>query len=538
MSYSTYSIRKAGFALVCNCLLVAGSLLLSVTFFLACTSAQTLLVPKNKDLETEQRDVHIEPLAGVAVSRTISIPVTLDSSSGAVTLSLRATGGNGEARFADGSTSMAVSRNTTVQVKGVTEGHLRLEATRGRELLAARNFIVFNLSALEVSMPSTKNAASGVAPPPETFTTSNSSLDFATSDTQDLMAVFQATSVGTPTVKAVGVAADVANQLRWQIDRDPTDTVATGTPALSAQTGGEVVVTPNTAGNFRLVCYVDANSNRALDSGEELKVLLMAVVRVTVQPDHFISTNGTFSGSNRGVSTQDAMRIQIEVLLEGGGADRRIGVDRVVLGNVGNLLVDDFTVHYPASGAQGNEAGTGREMPGAPVPMLDSSRVRPRNEPTGGTSPFRSRSSDIVVDSGVPKGTSKSGQIRRVSGNDAPGFGWDTRHPSTGNAWTTTDGGNAFREFIVGFSKTFPKYYVAIATGDWTVTATGRSEGGTWKSDNATVKLGTAAENKVPLKILVDAGTPQPGDTSGLQILGLSFVNEFTMEYAPKGAKQ
>src|SRR2546423_5281584 len=347
MSYSTSSVRKVGFALICYCFVVIGSLLLSVTFFPGCTSAQTLLVPRNKDLEPEQADVHIEPLVALAVNKIVSVPVTLDSSSGAVTLSLRTVGGKGEARFADGSTSMTVSRNTTVQVKGVTEGDVRLEATRGHELMAARSFTVFDLSALEASMPSTKNAASGVAPPPATFTTSNSSLDFATSVTQDLMVIFQATSVGTPTVKAVGVAPGAVDQLRWQIDRDPTDTVATGTPALSAQTGGQVVVTPNTAGNFRLACYDDANNNHTLDSGEELKVLLMAVVRVTVQPDHFISTNGTFSGSQRGVSTQDAMRIQAEVLLEGGGANGRIGVDRIVLGNVGNLLVDDFTVHYP-----------------------------------------------------------------------------------------------------------------------------------------------------------------------------------------------
>ncbi len=385
------------------------------------------------------------------------------------------------------------------------------------------------VSALEASMPSTKNAASGVAPPPETFTTSNNSLDFATANTQDLMVVFQAASVGTPTVKALGVEPGAAQQLRWQIDRDPTDTVATGTPALSANTGEQVVVTPNTAGNFRLICYADANGNSRFDSGEELRVLRMAVVRVTVQPGHFISTNGTFSGSNRGVGTEDAMRIEAEVLLEGGGANRRTGVDRITLGNVGNLLLDDFTVHYPS--ANGAEA-TGREMPGAPTPMLDSSRVRVRSEPTGGTTPFRSRSTDLIID-GVPKGTSASGQLHRVSGNDAPGFGWNPRHPSTGSTWSKTDGGNAFRDFIVGFSKTFPRYYAAIAYGDWTVFATGRNEGGTWRSDNATVKLGTSTENRVPLKILVDAGSPQPGDTSGVQILGLSFVNEFTMEYGP-----
>lgn len=401
-----------------------------------------------------------------------------------------------------------------------------------------------SVSALEAYMPSTRNAASGVAPPPQTFTTSNSSLDFAAANTQDLMVIFQATSVGTPTVKALGVDANASDQLRWQIDRDPTDTVATGTPKLSADTGEQVVVTPNTAGNFRLICYTDENGNSRFDSGEELRVLRMAVVRMTVQPGHFISTNVTFAGSNRSVDTENAMHIQTEVLLEGGGANRRIGVDRIILGDVGNLVRDDFTVHNPVADSSlpppRNVAGTGRENPGAPTPMIDSRHVRPRHEPAGGAEAFRITSTDQPLagagedsKAGVGKG-----QVRRVIADDSPGFYWDESHPFTHNVWARTEGGNAFREYVAAFSKTFPKYYAVLAAGDWTVFATGLNINGRWQSNNAKVIVGNGTSNRVALVELANAGTPLPGDCSDIQVLGLSFVNEFKMDYDPKPSKR
>lgn len=85
------------------------------------------------------------------------------------------------------------------------------------------------------------------------------------------------------TVTATGVTpASSASQLRWKIDRDPSDTVASATPGLSATVGAQVSITPSTAGNFRLICFFDTNANSAYESGEELRILRFAVVRATL----------------------------------------------------------------------------------------------------------------------------------------------------------------------------------------------------------------------------------------------------------------
>ena len=57
--------------------------------------------------------------------------------------------------------------------------------------------------------------------------------------------------------------------MRWQFDQDP----ATPSPrdaGLDTTTGEQVVITPNTAGTFRLICFNDTNGNGTHDPGEEL----------------------------------------------------------------------------------------------------------------------------------------------------------------------------------------------------------------------------------------------------------------------------
>jgi hypothetical protein len=216
--------------------------------------------------------------------------------------------------------------------------------------------------------------------------------------------------------------------------------------------------------------------------------------------------------------------------LEGGGANRRFGVDQVTLGNVGNVLRDNFVVNHPGRTAPNDtRAGTAAEDPdfqtnpaaGFPSPMVDTSRVVQGNEPTGGITPFRSRSNDPVQGNG-PGG---NGQIKRVSGEDAPSFGWAGSHPTTGNPWATTQGGNDFREFVVAFTNTFQRNYTALGTGDWSVNAIGtRGAGGVWTDSGGSSVTGSAWSI---------AGFPQTGDAAGVQVLGRSFVSEFGMIINP-----
>ena len=168
------------------------------------------------------------------------------------------------------------------------------------------------------------------------------------------------------TVRAQNVSPPTASsQLRWKIDRDPSDVVGTGTPSLSALTGEQITVTPNTAGNFRLICYFDLNGNSSYDAGEELRVLRLAVVRMTVDTstqNSSIDASLSQTGQENGVLTSTAMALNFAVLLEGGGTNRMIGVNLVHIGDVGNLTADNSTINYPvpspSPGPPGDVAGT------------------------------------------------------------------------------------------------------------------------------------------------------------------------------------
>jgi hypothetical protein len=391
--------------------------------------------------------------------------------------------------------------------------------------------VLFTVDSLQASLESTKNAATGARPAAGTFTTANRALDFA-APANDLMVVVL--DAGEIVVKAQNIQPPAEkNRVRWQIERDPNDTVAAGTPGLDTQTGEQVKVTPNTPGSFRLICFRDANGNNKHDNGEELRVLRMVIVRITPQPGATLTATTVFTGGVNGVSTsggaQPPMRVQSDFLLEGGGANRRFGLDQVVLANVGNLLNDTFVVNYPARPAP-NDTRNGTETedpdfqtnpaPGFPSPMVDTVNVAQGNQPTGGNSPNRGNSVQTILGNG-PGG---NGQIRRINSLDRPAFGWDGNHPTTGNPWATTQGVNAFREWILAHTNTFQRNYVALGQGDWTVTVIGTiGAGGRW-TDNGSTITGTA---------WTSAGFPQTGDAAGAQVLGVSFVREFGMILNP-----
>jgi hypothetical protein len=389
----------------------------------------------------------------------------------------------------------------------------------------------FTVDSLTASLESTKNAVTDARPDPGTFTTTNNAIDFA-APAADLMVVIQ--DAGDIVVKADNVQppSEAAN-VRWQIEQDPDDSVATGIPTLDTQTGEQVTVTPNTPGTFLLICFRDANGNGGHDAGEELRVLRLVIVKITARPGATLTATTSFAGNVNGVSTrvgaQVPMRLQADYLLEGGGANRRFGLDQVVLGNVGTVITDDFVANYPGRPAPADTRdGTESEdadfrtdpTPGFPSPMVDTVNVAQGNEPTGGRTPFRGNSRETVRGNG-PGG---NGQIKRVTSLDPPAFNWRGNHRTTGNPWATTQGTNVFQEWIVAFTNTFPRNYTALGRGEWTVTVIGtRGAGGVW-TDNGSTVTGTG---------LTTAGFPQTGDAAGVQVLGLSFVREVGMIVDP-----
>jgi len=381
---------------------------------------------------------------------------------------------------------------------------------------------VISMDSLQVSLPATPNAASGAVPAVTPISVTNTTSTFATAGSGDLVTVL--TTSGTVTVKGIDIKpAANANQVQWMLERDPTDTVDVAVPGVAGSPGAQVTFSPSNAGNFRLSAFVDTNGNGKFDNGEQLRVLRIALVRATLQAGSTFSNTNTLSANGvAGVRTSgaanSAMSLKADYLLEGGGADRSIGTAAVTVGNVGNLLNDTFAIAYPVPvpvpAAPGNVAGTGMEQPGAATPMVDTVNVVKGAQPTGSSSPFRGNSATANL---APPAA--GGRLLRLTSLDNPGFGWDNLHPTTTNPWGTTSGGNGFREFNVAFTNSYPRTYLSLNRADWTVTVAGKNNGaGAWQNTTSSI---------------TGDGALQAVGGASVQVLGLSFVREFTVVYKP-----
>jgi hypothetical protein len=246
------------------------------------------------------------------------------------------------------------------------------------------------------------------------------------------------------------------------------------------------------------VAYVDLNGNGAFDEGEQLQVLIFAVVQATLQAfpySSFITRANEFFASGvktapNGSITTAPMSLQAVYLLEGGGASRTVGTAAITVGDVGNLISDGFTIAYPVPSpippAPGNVAGTGTEVPGGQTPMLDTLNVTPRNytQNRGGTTPFRAGVTPYTGQ--MPPLPQSGGIMVGFISSDAPQWKWNQFDQSTGNPWGSVGGSTAWREFVVAFSQTFPATYLPLNQAGWTATPSGINDSG-WECMNCTV---------------------------------------------------
>jgi hypothetical protein len=315
------------------------------------------------------------------------------------------------------------------------------------------------------------------------------------------------------------------SQILWQIDRFPGDNVETGVPVLSGSAGLQVSFQPSTAGSFRLTAYIDDNGNGRFDEGEQLGVLLFAVVRLTMTTSSMI-TNNTLEGSGSssvvtdpsGSSLNAPMQVTATFLLQGGGASQMIGNSAIVIGNVGNLFSDSFTISYPAAGTQPprNQAGVGTEVPGGPTPMVDT----PASPPSGGNTAFRQSSVFVNLPPPLPPAL---GSAVRVSSADAPKFVWAFSESKTLNDWASTSGQNVFREFMAAYSNDFPQTYAALAQATWIISVIGIENGG-WEDAGTPANPASSVSGNTVLQ--------QPVSYP-VQVLGLSFFIKHTVTYTP-----
>ncbi|HEU0178576.1 MAG TPA: hypothetical protein VFV58_30300 [Blastocatellia bacterium] len=118
--------------------------------------------PPNTSPRSNTEDVGVRPVQpeaeigefiAVGKGQTIDVKVTVtpDSNTTPITLKLMATEGTGEARFdSNDSTTLTITKTTTVKIKGVTEsskeGNMRLEASAGTTFLDLHDFTVIEVT--------------------------------------------------------------------------------------------------------------------------------------------------------------------------------------------------------------------------------------------------------------------------------------------------------------------------------------------------------------------------------------------------------
>lgn len=141
--------------------------------------------------------------------------------------------------------------------------------------------------------------------------------------------------------------------------------------------------------------------------------------------------------------------------------------------------------------------------------MVDSLTV-----PTGALTPIRSNSKTVDV-AAPPAG----GREVQLTSFDDPEFGWDALHPTTLNPWATTAGSNAFQEFVVAFSSSFPVTYLQLHSANWSVAAVGGNTAGNWVNTVSSVCC-TGTLQAIPAGVLV-------------QVLGPNFTSNILIKHVP-----
>lgn len=379
---------------------------------------------------------------------------------------------------------------------------------------------VIGLSSLEAELPSTPGAPAG------RFSTSNRDLAYVPSAANDLMVVMQ--NAGSMTISAIGPTPKTAtDKIRWEVERNPDDTIDSAVPDFADNENGKFTVTPSKPGNFRIVAYVNTYDNNTRYKNAELKVLRLAIIRITPQvADSYISVpNLSYTdnvlGTNRiRLDSTDAMKIQANVIVEGGGSNRMIGVDQVQLAFAGNVLLDDIVINYavptPTPPPPGNVVGVGREGQGLSFPLVDCNADFPTTaDPADIDHKFTRFTSNTALLGNGPGG----GQVVVLEAWDDPSVLIAIRHPTTINPWTTIRGGNNFRETLIAWTRGFDKNYVAIGSGDWRITFDGMNTPNGWQGQNAGVFLQGGTGNKKPLTFV----NQMPATSFGLKVLGPSF---------------
>ncbi|MBC7974086.1 MAG: carboxypeptidase regulatory-like domain-containing protein [Myxococcales bacterium] len=292
------------------------------------------------------------------------------------------------------------------------------------------------------------------APLDHIFQSTSLSEDFAINRPLVLMRNAQ------PDIALVVTASLPGLPVVWQALRNPADHASLGgaaaVPALRA--GGTVldrVLNANARGSFRIRAYLDTNGTGTYQDREPSIALNLVLgdVQSLADVSHADSTQlvEAVAGIRTGIFTAGAAAMEMDLSCDvtGGGADGKLGLDRIFAGLVNNLAADTIHADYqlpPAPpavqpihplanvyvtnpGVATGAFGARRMfLPGDPAPVqlafphLDSGRA---NAGTGGN--LACMGSSNVVKGGVT--ASGIGERWQITCVDSPARGFPAVHP-------------------------------------------------------------------------------------------------------------
>jgi hypothetical protein len=355
-----------------------------------------------------------------------------------------------------------------------TQLRLRVSDAEGSADRAGFTVAQFTKITATVQPTPTLNAANGAAmtpavgaPATHTHTSTSYSEDFATNIPLVLMRNSQ------PNVALVLTAAPAGLPIAWDAPRNPLDHAKLGsakeTPTLTpAANVYNAALNTNNKGSFRIRPYIDCNGSKTYSPGEPSMPMNLILFDATIVADRSkaqtnaalyratISAAGTVSipnGSWTGGLANAGMAMDLEVIVTGGGADGRLGIDgtrRVFAGLINMTTALDIHADYEIAGPPvvvhtmpwalvSNKASATGTLFGQPLfkpadtapvlltqPLLDSGQT---NAGTGGNTACM-RSSKVVIDPVNPA----VGQRWKIQCMDSPGGSFPRRHPSYATA--------------------------------------------------------------------------------------------------------
>jgi hypothetical protein len=158
--------------------------------------------------------------------------------------------------------------------------------------------------------------------------------------------------------------------LRWQAIRNPNDHVdlgaATDIPTVTQDSTdlNKAELDTDEKGSFRIRCYIDCNGNNQYNDGEPSIPLNLILADVEVDSDNTAGRNGNLKaqGVNGGVNVENGVwsaswaaatavggagiTMELVVDVTGGGANGRLGLDKVFGGLINNLTGNDIELTY------------------------------------------------------------------------------------------------------------------------------------------------------------------------------------------------